>query len=141
MKDEIKIAHERKLEEAKARLQTLGINKDAVRYFVNYGLVPVSFTGTGIIQNFSKETEDNISRFEEQHNALVYFVIFTPTSFGNMESFLYVSDEEEEWEMDRADIKDGYAMTWTENLTHPQCSEFGSIGFTKTANGGLDRVS
>ena len=85
---------------------------------------------TGGVYEFSENTElqAKVNEFEAEHNALVYHVIHTMTVFGELYNFLYISDYGEEWEMDLADIKDGYALAYVWNKTDEWCSEFGSIG-------------
>lgn len=167
-KSKAKAAHAKKLREAVMRMKALSIPDGVVQDFATGNSIPVCLHGVNHIFYIARDypigsakeagateavetTEDvkrdecriidNVTKFERAHNALVYFVIYLTTSFGELESYLFVSDYEEEWEMDNADLKDGYAMTWTENTTHPNCSEFGSIGIKKTACGGLDRLS
>ena len=41
--------------------------------------------------------------------------------------------------MDNEDIKDGYAFTYTVNVSEPLFSEFGTIAF-KSINGGIIRI-
>ena len=140
MEEKAKVERAVKVREAVQRMQALAINQIAIEAFTKHKLIPICFNSVDKVYGLEPKNVDRIKNFEEQHNALVYFVIFTPTNFGDMESYLFVSDYEEEWEMDNEDIKDGYAMTWTENLTHPECSEFGSISFAPTESGGLKRI-
>lgn len=140
-KTEVKIPHAIKLREAVKRLERLGIDAKIIKEFAKGEAIPICFHGVDNVYFLERKPTDRVTQFEARHDALVYFVISTKTSFGDLESYLFVSDYEEEWEIDNDDLLDGYAMTWTENLTHPQCSEFGSIGFNKTKHGGLERVS
>ena len=55
-------------------------------------------------------------------------------------TFLFVSDEREEWSYDRDDLKEGYACAYVENLDEPAFSEFGSVGI-KPQFGGLVRTA
>ena len=135
-----KIPRADKLSEAISRMEYLELNPDAILKFKDEGTVPLSLGSDEEIYGIRRNSVDRLSSFEKKHDALIYYVIFTPTTFGDMESYLFVSDYEEEWESDLDDLHEGYAMTWTENLTHPSCSEFGSITFVKTDNGGLRRV-
>ena len=141
MKKALKIPHEEKLVEAIRRMELLELSEEIKKDFVEREDIPLFARGMEDALHLHKNQENRITAFEDSHNALVYAVIFTPTSLGDMESYLFVSDWEEEWEMDRQDILEGYPMTWTENLTYPQCSEFGSICFERTASGGIIRVS
>ena len=69
-----------------------------------------------------------------------YHVIRTMTAFGELYSFLYISDYDEEWDMDNEDLVDGYAMSYVWNKTNEWCSEFGSIG-VRGKYGGIVRVA
>lgn len=67
-------------------------------------------------------------------------VIDNPTSIGRMHSYLYVSSNEEEWEQDRQDLKDGCPIVYVENVDDELLSEFGSIGI-EPRNGGVVRTA
>lgn len=138
--NEAKVDKNTKLTEAIQRMKALNINTDAIHAFMKDGVIPISFDTVENVYGLKPGLSDRINAFEDKHNALVYFVIFTPTFLGDMESYLFVSDFREEWDMDNEDLRDGYVMTWTENLTYPQCSEFGSISIQKTKFGGLRRM-
>ena len=135
-----KVASEEKQKEALLRMQYLELGEDVINYFAT-GIIPLCVNGIDGIYGIPKGSVDRITNFEREHNAIVYAVVYVATNIGDMESYFYVSDWEEEWEMDRCDLTEGYSMTWTENLTHPEYSEFGSIGFERTASGGIRRVS
>ena len=70
-----------------------------------------------------------IAEFERVHDVLVYYVIRSHTELGEMEAYLYVSKYENEWVNDRSDLSENRALAYVANLDHPDCSEFGSIGF------------
>lgn len=97
---------------------------------------------TGGVYEFNGNTEliNKIKEFEADHNALVYHVIHTFTQFGELYNFLYISDHQEEWEMDNADLKDGYALAYVWNKDDEWCSEFGSIG-VRGKFGGIVRTA
>ena len=134
------ISLEDKKKEAASRLKNLNFEDEIVERFVSENVIPVCFSSIDNIFPCEKNPKSEIVAFERKFDALVYCIIITETSFGVMASYLFVSDYLEEWENDNNDIKDNYAMTWTENLTHPSCSEFGSIAFEPTPAGGLRRV-
>lgn len=133
------ISKERKIEEAIARMKMLDIIPDAIRQFKNNGTVMSSEPPMGGLYWVNDEQKEMIREFEEKNNALVYLVVRSYTGFGTMDSLLFVSDYEEEWDMDREDIKDDIALTYTINHDTPDFSEFGSIGI-KRLFGGLVRV-
>ena len=88
-----------------------------------------------------KDSEkEMVEKFEKENNALVYLIVRTYTTIGKMDSIFYISDYEEDWILDNADISDGYAMTYTINYDTPDFSEFGMIGF-KSIGGGVIRTA
>lgn len=54
--------------------------------------------------------------------------------------YLYVSDYPEEWEQDRADIREGQQLVYVYNKDDPALSELGYIGVTRTEAAGLHRT-
>ena len=132
------VSIEIKKEEAIKRMKALGIISQTIQQFKS-GMVSYS-EPTGANYWLDDEQKAIVKAFEEEHNALVYFVIRSYTNFGKMDSILYVSDYDEEWEMDNADIKDGYAMAYVHNYDMLDCSEFGSIGIQERI-GGLVRTA
>lgn len=137
----MKISTEIKKEEAIQRMKVLGLFKPCIYQFEKYSEVQLSEM-TGGLYEFSSNYELNakIKEFEEEHNALVYHVIHTFTQFGELYSFLYVSDHKDEWEMDNEDIADGYIMAYVWNKTDEWCSEFGTIS-VRERFGGLVRIA
>ena len=134
------ISKETKKVEAIKRMQMLGLHKPCITAFKNRDEVWLS-EYTGGLYEFSDNAElvEKVREFEEEYNALVYHVIHSPTGFGDLYNFLYVSNYEEEWEMDNANITDGYAMAYVWNKTVDWCSEFGTIAVTERF-GGIVRV-
>jgi hypothetical protein len=133
------ISIEIKKQEAIQRMKALGIFSQTIKQFKS-GLVSYSEPPMGANYWVDDDQKKIIKEFEEENNALVYFVIRSYTEFGKLDAFLYVSDYEEEWEMDRADISDDYAVAYVYNYDIPEYSEIGSIG-VQNRFGGLVRVS
>lgn len=134
-------------DEAIKRMRKLGIMDQVVEEFKNEKVVeysePMSFGSVdfGALYWLHNKPEwlEKITAFEREFECLVYHVIYSYTSFGELLNVLYVSNYPEEWEMDNADLDEGYAMAYVINLTHPDCSEFGTIE-VKEEGGGLLRV-
>lgn len=87
-----------------------------------------------------KELGMKIVEFEKEHNAVVYLVQLTHFTFGDCYSFLYVSEEQNEWEFDRDDLENNQAFVYVWNKSDDECSEFGSIAFD-IAMGGIVRTA
>lgn len=132
------VSIEKKKQEAINRMKALGIFAPTIKQFKG-GQVSYSEPPLGANYWLDEEQEKIVKDFEEEHNALVYFVVRSYTEFGKLDAFLYVSDYEEEWEMDIEDIYDGYALAYVHNYDDPYCSEIGSIA-VKGRFGGLVRI-
>ena len=134
------ISRELKKEEALKRMVELDLFEPCIRAFKNRDEVQLSEM-TGGLYEFSGETElvEQVREFEERYNALVYHVIHTFTEFGELYNFLYVSDHEEEWEMEWEDLQDNYVFSYVWNKTDEWCSEFGTIA-VRQKFGGLIRT-
>ena len=132
---------ENKKAEAIKRMKALDLYKPYINLFEKDNKIFLSEM-TGGVYEFDEDEELNakVKAFEEEHDALVYHVIRTMTQFGELYNFLYVSDYEEEWEMDNSDIEAGYALAYVWNKTDEWCSEFGSIG-VRGKFGGIVRTA
>ena len=113
--------------EALKRMEMLKLHENAIDEFKKLGLINESEHG-GILYWVEGEMEKKIREWEEKTGNLVYHVIHDYTEFGELLSLLYVSQYEEEWEMERDDLADGYPLAYVMNLTDDWCSEYGSIG-------------
>lgn len=132
------VSIEKKKQEAINRMKALGIFPETIKQFKG-GMVSYSEPPLGANYWLDDDQKKIVKGFEEEHNALVYFVIRSYTEFGKMDSLLYVCDYEEEWEMDREDINSGYVMVYTYVYDVPYFSEIGSIA-VQGRFGGLVRV-
>lgn len=126
-------------EEAIRRLKMLKIHPNALKEFEDSDTLNLS-EGVGILYWLTNEQKKYVEKFEKTYGAVVYHVIHSNTEFGELLSFLFVGKDEDEWEMDRDDINEGYAFAYVENVTCPDCSEFGTIGI-KPQVGGIVRTA
>lgn len=135
------ISREAKKAEAIKRMNVLKIFDTAIRMFEKDDVVMCS-EPTGALFFLDEEQKKLVSEFENENNCLVYLVVRGYTLFGKMDSYLFVSDFDEEWEMDNDDIAElaPIPMTYTYNYDCPDFSEFGHIGVLPLC-GGLKRVS
>lgn len=135
----MKTTNEQKKIEALERMRTLKLYPNIIKEFEKENVVNMSENG-GFLYWLNDEQKEIVAEFEQEHNALVYHVIHDFTGFGELLTFFYVSDDDEEWEYDREDLKAGYACAYVKNLTDDMCSEFGSVCF-KQQFGGLVRTA
>lgn len=132
--------------EALERLESIkGLNKKVIQDFKTKDVVYYSerlskiFDGILYYTSNEESIENAIKDFEEKYNCLVYHAILTHTTFGSLLSLLYVSNNIDEWNMDKQCLNSGETCSYVVNLNDIDCSEFGYIGFEQK-NGGLSRT-
>ena len=146
MVNNMNVSREEKKIEAIKRLSKMGIIKDAVDQFEKDNKVMVSeqtdFGGyhIGALYWLDNALSNRVEDFEDEWNALVYLVVRSYTEMGVLDSYFYVSDHKDEWDMDYDDLSEGYAVVYVYNHDEPAFSEFGSIGW-KEAGGGIVRTA
>lgn len=134
------VSRENKKVEAINRMKGLELFAPCIKAFKDRNEVQLSEMTGGLYEfSVNEELTAKVKEFEQEYNALVYHVIHTFAQFGELYNFLYVSDHEEEWEMDQDDIKDNYVMCYVWNKDDDWCSEFGTIA-VRQKFGGLVRV-
>ncbi len=135
-----KASLEEKKAEAVRRMKAWGIYPPTIRQFEQQNLISESAPPLGACFWVEGEQLQRVRDFEKRQNALVYHVIHSYTNIGELESYLYVSDYPEEWDMDREDIKEGQQIAYVYNHDMPDCSELGAIGVELTLAAGLRRT-
>lgn len=134
------ISIEEKKAEAIRRMKMLGIFPETIKQF-EAGYVSRSEPPFGAYYWVEGEELEALRKFEEEHDCLVYTVVRSYTSIGLMDSYLFVGDDIEGWELDRDDLENGYAFTYTVNYDAPDCSEYGTIGIKLAVAAGLVRTA
>lgn len=128
-----------KKKEAIKRMEVLDIFGETIRQFEEEGLISYSEPPMGTNFWLNDEQEKAVREFEKEYDALVYFGVRAYTEFGTLDAFLYVSDYEEEWEMDNGELKDGYVYAYVYNHDVPEFSEIGLVR-VQPRFGGLVRI-
>lgn len=126
--------------EAVARMKALGLYGPTIRQFQKEGLVSISEPPVGAFFWVEGDELEEMRKWEQKHNALVYVIVRSYTTLGQMDAYLYVSDHEDEWQEDRDLLKEGETCAYVINRLMPDCSEFGYIGIKRTIAGGLARI-
>ena len=135
------VSIEDKKKEAVERMKLWGIFPETIKQFEQYGLISESAPPVGACYWLNDEQMERVRTFEEKHNAVVYHVIHSYTTIGEMESYLFVSDYPEEWEAyDRPGIERGEQIAWVFNHDIPEQADMGSIGIALTPAAGLRRT-
>ena len=126
------------VEEAVGRMCRLGMWPLLNTKYTKPATVIKSVTAVFLyVLNF--EDKKAVADWEEKSGGIVYAAILSNMVFGRCLALLYVSAEEEEWELDREDLDGRVPLAYVANLDAPDCSELGSIGIAP-ANGGLVRT-
>jgi hypothetical protein len=134
------VTREEKITEAIKRMKAMEIYQPIIKSFGKEGLIGMSEPPVGAFYWVEGKELDEIRKWEDEHDALVYLVVRSFTTFGTMDSYLYVSDYPDEWEMDWKDLEQHIQTAYVVNRDAPDCSEFGSIGYRLTIAAGLERV-
>lgn len=124
-------------EEAIKRMKMLEIMPQPIKEFKEDGLLNLS--ENGILYWLNDEQNKMVRDWEAETGNVVYHVIHSYTNIGELFSFLYVSNHEEEWDRDEQCIKDGETLAYVVNKDMPDCSEYGYIG-VKPFIGGVLRT-
>lgn len=128
---------EKQKAQASVWLKLMGVRKDVCKRFEESGAVMLC--NAGRYSPVGEELSGEIRRFEQEHDSTVFLVVRMFTAYGDLDALLFVGKYEEEWEMEREDIRGGYAMSYTINRDYPDCSEMGSVFFRTTKDGGIIR--
>ena len=124
----------RKLE-AKKRLQLLNVHQNVINEFMKEDKLNKSDGKLGILYWLEDEEETMVKQFQEKHGVLVYHVLKTYTvNMGIIYDLLYISEDIECWDIEKDDLKHGYALSYTVSAF----SESGVIKI-KPINGGVVR--
>lgn len=112
--------------EAVARMTAMGIDTVTIENYKRNGRIPVySKNGENSLTSYPAlmSVASNMSNMD----LAVFAIICWDSPIGRMNSFLYINSNENEWPLQREDARKGIAVTYTENETNADLSEFGSI--------------
>lgn len=126
--------------EAIARMRQLHLYPETIRQFERENLISESIPPFGTCYWLNEAQRERVRQLEAKYDILVYHFIHSFTTIGEMESYLYVSNHPEEWEDDRAGLKEGETVAYVYNCDDPELSEFGYIGIRLTPAAGLERT-
>lgn len=137
----MKATKEQMKQEALFRMKLLNLHPNVVNEFQNEDKLNYSEGTLGILYWATDEMKQFVESFEKKTGYTVYHLIDNNSEeIGHMLTLLYISTEMEEWTYDRWDIQHGCLLAYVENMTYPDCSEFGSVG-VRPANGGVVRTA
>lgn len=132
------VSREKQLDEGVRRLRKLSVMPNVVTEFKE-GKLSRSDYG-GILYWLDDKEVKMVKAFEKENKAVVYHVIKSYSQFGELYSLLFVSQYEDEWEMDNNDLDENLTFAYVVNVDCPDCSEFGTIEIMPCI-GGVARIS
>lgn len=124
-------------QEALKRMKMLKLHPNAISEFEKEE--KINYSERSFLYWLNKEMKEMIKDWEKETGNIVYHVIYNHLGFGRCLSLLYVSKNEEEWEMDREDLINDCPFVYVINIDCPDFSEYGGIGIRKV-NGGILRT-
>ena len=144
------MTRQKQKQEALKRMKLLKLHSNVINEFKKEDVVYYSERQNAIFDGILYWVSNNpqfkkvIQEFEEEYGAMVYHAQLTYfNGFGQCLSLLYVSKNEQEWEMDLNDLttpdKTKNVCAYVANVSCPEYSEFGYIGI-ESRNGGISRV-
>ncbi|MBQ9355289.1 MAG: hypothetical protein IJQ23_02135 [Clostridia bacterium] len=134
-------------EEKKAKcteiMETLGIYKPYITGFNKKDKVCFfeRFAGFWVYQE--PEIETKMKEIEKKYNCMVYAITHELTEFGELYSFLVLTDHKAEWKniVEKTDkANEFYAFAYVWNKDDDTCSEFGTV-MIKSFGGGIMRFA
>lgn len=134
--------------EAMLRMKKLNLLDDVIKQFREKGKLLKSENfcvgnrenRIPILYDLSEEETKMVKKWEEKTGNIVYHIIQNQMVFGLCYSFLYVSQNADEWEMDNEDLTEGCPLVYVLNKDDEMCSEYGSIGI-KPMHGAILRTA
>lgn len=114
-------------EEALCRMVQLKFSPMPINYLKEKGKICYTSKDNKYL-NLTPFLSNLVSEIEKEYDSFVYHIIQTQLSDDEFHySFLLVTSNEEEWQLDREDAIDGYVFAYVYNSKYPELSELGSI--------------
>lgn len=114
------------LEECVERMKILGMKSKQMKAFQKEQKVYLSEGGM-ILNELDEKQKQMVHEWEEKYNCVVYHVLHYLMCGEELYSFLFVAPYEDEWEMERMELKEKRPFVYCVNVNIPKYSEFGSI--------------
>ena len=99
------------IEEATKRLKILKLDENIINDLKNENIIYVSEANGNIRKANNKELE-LINKFEqnEKNKITIFHIIHESTKYADVRYFLYIYGSENDWKLERRDLKLGYAL-------------------------------
>jgi hypothetical protein len=129
-------------QEAIRRMKHYGLSRNAISAFEHNNDIWMTEPPLGGLYEIDNDMLAKIRSIEKAYGIRVYHVVRAYTHFGQCDSLLYVSVDNEDWHVDRGLEQDpnNLVYSYTINNTYPDCSEFGIL-MVRESFGGLLRIN
>ena len=134
----IKVNKKEMKKEAIKRMKILKLHQNVLDDFINENKLHKSETTFGALYWLDEKELEMIKDFENKHNVIVYHIIHTFSNLGETYELLFITKEKDEWEAEKVDLKNGFALAQVIVMDYSPNSEMGYIGI-ESWNGGLVR--
>ena len=115
--------------DATLRMSIIGLAPFVINDFDQNSIVYKS-EGAKILP-LDEDEQKMVEEFEEKTGFLVYHVMYDDVGMAGCHyAFFYVSNCEDEWKQEGQDLMNKTPIVYVKNISNPDKSEFGSIGFT-----------
>ena len=132
--------------EALLRMKKLNLHENAIREFEESGKLNLSAGAVmfgkrvGVLYWLDEKEQKMVEEWQKETGNMVYHVIKNNLAFGLCYSFLYVSNDPEDWEYDNQSLEEGIQFAYVKNVDDDWCSEYGTIGI-QPGFGGVVRTA
>lgn len=131
------------------KMEQLGICRECINEYMDNDKILMSVYANKVLNAILQEPDEKLMKrvkdWEKRTGNIVYHLQKSNTEFGEMISYLFISHNSDDWEDDVVKTKDNKGdeyfnvFAYVENESHPEWSEYGSIGL-KPSMGGIVRV-
>lgn len=131
---------DKKIKECMRRMDVLRFSQSVIDEFHKEGII---YEYNYVLNRFVKADENlikDIKKLEEEYDLKVYYVLHSNSNIGETREYFFVSSYPEEWTDDRLHLEMGQTQSFVDNLTYPENSEFGFIGFEECKKNKLRRI-
>lgn len=134
----IKVNKKEMKNEVIKRMKILRLHQNVLDDFINENKLNKSDSPVGALYWLDEKELEMVKDFENKHNVIVYHIIHTFSNLGETYELLFITKEKEEWEAEKVDLKNGFALAQVIVMDDSPNSEMGYIGI-ENINGGLIR--
>ena len=118
------VTEEEMIQEANRRMRILQLHINVRNEFKDEHRINKSDDNMGMLFWLDKEEEEMVKKLEKKYNFMVYHIIHTLSNLGETYEILFVENNKEEWNAEKEDLKNGFAMARVEVMNCLDNSEF-----------------